>query len=155
YLFDIKGAADYNAGKAKSFGVKAINASTLQITLASPIVYFLYEMSYPTYDVVEQNVSSTANITTDPSKVVGAGPWMLKGGNWKYRSEIDLVPNPYYYGSKNLKLKEIDIPFTGTFATMLAAYKSGQYPLAWLQSADVASYRSQPEFRDTPVLGDF
>jgi ABC-type transport system substrate-binding protein len=155
YLYDIQGAADYNAGKSKSLGVKALDAHTLQVTLAHPIVYFLYEMTYPTYFAVKQTVKVGAALTTDPSLVVGAGPWMLKGGTWKYRSEIDLVPNPHYYGAKNFKLKEIDIPFTGTNETMLAAYKSGQYPISWLPSADVATYRGKPEYHETVVLGDY
>jgi oligopeptide transport system substrate-binding protein len=156
YLYDIKGAADYNAGKSKTFGAVALDASTLQITLTSPIVYFLYEMTYYTYFAVEQNIPVVApTLTTTPSMVVGAGPWMLKNGTWKYRSEISLVPNPYYHGSKNFKLTEIDIPFTGTNTSMLAAYKSGQYPISWLPSADVASYRGTPEFHDTVVLGDY
>ncbi|MDB5075816.1 MAG: extracellular solute-binding protein family 5, partial [Chloroflexi bacterium] len=144
YLYDIKGASDYNAGKAKSFGVKAIDAGTLQITLVHPVVYFLYEMTYPTYFAVEQSVKVGAPLTSTPSMVVGAGPWMVKGGAWNYRSQITLVPNPNYYGSKKFKLTEIDIAFTGTNETMLAAYKSGQYPLAWLPAADVASYRGKP-----------
>ncbi len=155
YMFDIKGAADFNAGKSKTFGAKALDASTLQITLASPIVYFLYEMTYPTYFAVEQKVPVGAPLTTTPSMVVGAGPWMLKGGAWNYRSQISLVPNPYYHGSKNFKLKEIDIPFVGTNEAMLAAYKSGQYPISWLPSADVASYRGKSDFHDTVVLGDY
>ena len=155
YLYDIKGASDYNNGKAKSFGVKALDASTLQITLAHPVVYFLYAMTYPTFFAVKQSVAVGAPLTTTPSLVVGAGPWMLKGGTWNYRSQITLVPNPNYYGAKNFKLKEIDVVFTGTNETMLAAYKSGQYPLAWLPAADVASYRGQPEYHDTPVLGDY
>ena len=155
YLYDIKGAADYNNGKAKSFGVKAIDASTLQITLAHPVVYFLYAMTYDTFFAVKQSVPVGAPLTTTPSMVVGAGPWMLKGGTWNYRSQITLVPNPNYYGAKNFKLKEIDVVFTGTNETMLAAYKSGQYPIAWLPTADVSTYRSQPEFHETPVLGDY
>jgi ABC-type transport system substrate-binding protein len=154
YLYDIKGAADYNAGKSKTLGVTAVDAHTLVINLAHPVVYFLYEMTYPTYFAVKSTLAVGAKITTDPSLFVGAGPWMLKGGTWKYRSEIDLVPNPHYQGSSGYKLKEIDIPFTGTDETMLAAYKSGQYPLAWLPSADVATYRGQPEFHNTVVLGD-
>lgn len=154
YMNDIAGAADYNAGKSKTFGAKALDAHTLQITLAHPIVYFLYEMTYPTYFVVKPTLKVGAPITTTPSLMVGAGPWMLKGGTWNYRSQISLVPNSYYYDAKNFKLKEIDIPFTGTNETMLAAYRSGQYPLAWLPSADVATYRGQPEFHDTAILGD-
>jgi len=155
YMNDIAGAADYNAGKSKTFGAKAIDASTLQITLAHPIVYFLYEMTYATFFAVKQSVAVGAPLTTTPSMVVGAGPWMLKGGTWNYRSQISLVPNPNYYGAKSFKLKEIDMVFTGTNETMLAAYKSGQYPIAWLPSADVASYRSQPEYHETPILGDY
>ncbi|MDB5076340.1 MAG: peptide transporter substrate-binding protein, partial [Chloroflexi bacterium] len=113
------------------------------------------EMTYPTYFAVEQSVKVGAPLTTTPSMVVGAVPWMVKGGTWNYRSQITLVPNPNYYGSKKFKLTEIDIPFTGTNETMLAAYKSGQYPLAWLPAADVASYRGKPEYHATPILGDY
>ena len=154
YLFDIKGAADYAAGKGKTLGLKAIDASTLQITLAHAVVYFPYEMTYNTYLAVKQSVKPGAPLTTTPSLNVGAGPWMIKGGTWNYRSQITLVPNPYYYGAKNFKLKEIDVVFTGTYDTMVAAFKSGQYPIAWLPSADVATFRNKPEFHSTVVLGD-
>ncbi len=155
YLFDILGASDMASGKAKTLkGVKALSADTLQITLAHQAAYFLYALTYPTADVVEPTLSSTANITTDPSKVISSGPWMLKNGTWKYRSEIDVVPNPNYWESSKFKLKEIDVVFTGTEDTMLNAYKSGQYPMAWLPSTQVARYKSTPEYHATPVLGD-
>lgn len=157
YLAAIKGATDFNSGKIKSFsqvGVKALDAQTLQITLAARASYFLYALTYPTGDVVKSNLAIGAKVTTDPSLVVGAGPWMVKNHTWKYRSEITLVPNPYYYGSKNFKIKEQDLFFTSTFESMLAAYKSGQYPMAWLPSADVVTYRGTPQFHDTPTLGD-
>jgi ABC-type transport system substrate-binding protein len=157
YLFDIKGASDFNSGKLKSFsdvGVKALDARTLRITLWHPVVYFLYALTYPTGDVVKKSLPIGANVTSNPALVVGAGPWMLKGHTWRYRSEIDLVPNPYYWEAKRFKLKEIHFVFTGSNETMLAGYRSGQFPLAWLPAADVASYRGKPEFHDTVILGD-
>src|SRR5205823_9461522 len=84
YLFDIKGASDFNSGKLKSFsavGVKALDAKTLRITLWHPVVYFLYALTYNTGDVVKTNVPIVAHgapLATNPSMVVGAGPWMLK-----------------------------------------------------------------------------
>lgn len=157
YLGNIKGANDFNSGKIKSFsqvGVKALGPKTVQITLAAPAVYFLYALTYNTGFIVKNGLPIGAKLATDPSLVVGAGPWMLKNHTWKYRSEIILVPNPYYYGSKNFKIKEQDLYFTGSFDTMLAAYRSGQYPMAWLPSAEVAAYRGTPEFHDTVTLGD-
>ena len=157
YLGDIKGANDYNAGKLKNFadvGVKALDAGTLQITLWHPVVYFLYAMCYPTYYVVKNGTPVGAPFATNPKLDVGAGPWMLKNQTWKYRIEITLVPNPYYYGSKNFKIKEQDVYFTGTSETMLNGYKSGQFPIAWLSSEHLAQYRGTPEYHNTPVLGD-
>jgi ABC-type oligopeptide transport system substrate-binding subunit len=157
YLFNLKGASDFNAGTIKSFsqvGVKALDARTLQITLAAPASYFLYALTYNTGLAVKSNLPIGAKLATDPSLVVGAGPWMIKNHTWKYRSEITLVPNPYYYGAKNFKIKEQDLYFTSTFESMLAAYKSGQYPMAWLPSIDVATYRGTPEFHDVATLGD-
>lgn len=154
YMFDIAGAVDYSNGKSKTFGAKAIDAHTVQITLAHPIVYFLYEMTYPTFFAVEQSVKVGEDITTNAKAVVSSGPWMLKGGTWSYRSQISLVPNPYYHGTSAYKLSEIDIPFTGTEDTMVAAYRSGQYPIAWLPASDVALFSGQSGYYSTPVLGD-
>jgi oligopeptide transport system substrate-binding protein len=154
YMSPIKGADDYAAGKTKTWGVKALDASTLQVTLAHPAVYFLYDLTYPTFYAVEQNIKVGALLTTTPSLVVGAGPWMLKDHTWQYRSKITLVPNPYYWEYSKITLKEIDIVFTGTYNTMLAAYRSGQYPIAWLTSANLATYQSSPDFHSEGQLGD-
>src|SRR6266566_5641926 len=91
YLGAIKGASDYASGKLKSFsdvGIKALDAHTVQFTLAKPVVWFLYALSYTTGLVLKRSVPVGAKLTTNPSLVVGAGPWMLKNHTWKYRSEI-------------------------------------------------------------------
>jgi ABC-type oligopeptide transport system substrate-binding subunit len=155
YLQDIVGAGDVANGKAKAAkGLKAIGTDTVQITLDRPVAYFLYSFTYPTSDVMEQNVAPGANLTTKPELIVGAGPFMIKDGTWKYRQEITLVPNPSYYDAKHIQLKEIDIPFIGTVETAFKAYQSGQYPIAAVPAAYVASYRSKPEFHESPILGD-
>jgi ABC-type transport system substrate-binding protein len=155
YLYDILGASDYNGGKAKALkGVKALDDRTLQITLWHPATYFLYALTYATGDVVKPNLAIGAPVTTDPTLVIGAGPWMVKNHAWKYRTEIDLVPNPYYPGASTFKLTELHLVFTGSIDTNFAAYQSGQYPITALPSSEVAHFRSTPEFHETPVLGD-
>lgn len=157
YLFAIKGASDYASGTLKSFsgvGVKALDAHTLQITLAHPVIWFLYALSYDTGFVLKNGLSSTAKLTTDPSLVIGAGPFMLKNGAWNYRGQITLVPNPHYWEASKIKVKELDLVFTGSVDTSFAGYRSGQFPMTALPVVEVARNRSAPEFRETPVLGD-
>ena len=155
YLADILGAADVAAGKAKAArGLKAIGSDTVEITLDKPVAYFLYSFTYPTSDVMKQNVAPAAKLTTDPTLIVGAGPFMVKNHQWKYRSQITLVPNPYYYNAKRVQLKEIDIPFVGTVETGFKAYQSGQYPIALLPAIQVTRFRGKPEFHSSPTLGD-
>ncbi len=154
YMSPIQGADAYAAGKTKTWGVKAIDASTLQVTLAHPAVYFLYDLTYPTFFVLKAGIPVGAKLTTDPSLVNASGPWMLKDHTWAYRSKITLVPNPNYWEYSKITLKEIDVVFTGTYITMLAAYRSGEYPIAWLTSANLKTYQSAPEFHNVAVLGD-
>ncbi len=154
YMSPIQGADAYAAGKAKTWGVKALDAGTLQVTLVHPAVYFLYDLTYPTFFVLKQGIPVGAKLTTDPSLTISSGAWMIKDHTWKYRSEISLVPNPNYWEYSKITLKEIDIVFTGTYDTMLAAYRSGQYPIAWLTSANLATYKGAPEYHTTSLLGD-
>jgi len=125
----IKDADNYFAGKSKTWGVKAIDASTLQVTLANPAVYFLYDLTYPTFFVLEQSVKVGAPLTTTPSLIVGAGPWEIQNHSWNYRSKITLVPNPYYYEYKSIKLKEIDIVFTAP--TTRCSRPTGAASIPW------------------------
>ena len=60
----------------------------------------------------------------------------------------------YYWEFGKIQLKEIDVVFTGTYDTMLAAYRSGEYPIAWLTSANLDTYRHSPDYHATSVLGD-
>jgi len=154
YMSPILNADAYAAGKAKTWGVKALDASTLQVTLAHPAVYFLYDLTYPTFFVLKSGIPVGAALTTNPSLITSSGAWMLKDHTWNYRSKITLVPNPNYWEYSKITLQEIDVVYTGTYETMLAAYRSGQYPIAWLTSADLATYKNSAQFHSEPQLGD-
>lgn len=155
YLYSIKGAQAYNTGKAKTLSsVKALGTDTVQITLENPVAYFLYAFTYSSANIVKNGLPAGAKLTTTPKLVVGAGPFMLKGGTWNYKNQISLVPNPHYYNRKNIKLTELDIPFIGTTDAGFSAYRSGQYPIAQVPTAEFQRYKSNPEFHNTPVLGD-
>lgn len=155
YLGDILGAPEVVAGKATMCrGLKAIGTRVVQITLARSISYFLFELAQPLGVILKHTVPAQAPLTTDPRLVVGAGPFMLKDGTWQYRRQVTLVPNPYYYNARNIKLKEIDLVFTGSEESAFLAYQAGQFPMAQLPAAEVARYRNTPEFHETASLWD-
>jgi ABC-type transport system substrate-binding protein len=153
YLGAILGAADVAAGRARTCrGVAALGTDTVQITLTKPVRYFLAALSYPTGFVLKSNVPAGARLTTTPSLIVGAGPFMLKGSTWQYRSRMALVPNPFYYAAQRITLKGIDVVLTGSPDAEFTAYRSGQIPMASLPPLQVARYRGSPEYHESPFV---
>jgi len=83
FLFDaIQGAAELEndkTGKVRELsGVKAINDSTLQVTLTHPANYFLAQTALWVYAVVDaRTITANPNWAEPPGQVVGTGPFRL------------------------------------------------------------------------------
>lgn len=98
YLLNIQGVPEYMAGKAKSIsGVKALDASTLSVTLDKARPYFLGNLTVPTSAVMATEVSGAGEATT-VDKVVGTGPYRLT--KLVPDAELDLDANEGYWGGK-------------------------------------------------------
>ncbi len=97
YLGDILGVDEVISGAAASIsGIKVIDDYTLQVTLESPVTYFLEKLSYPVSFVVDkEDVSFGQYWWTDPN---GTGPFKL--WDWSEGSELVLQKNGKYYGEK-------------------------------------------------------
>lgn len=78
YLGDIKGFADRLEGKADEVsGIVVIDENTLQVTLESPVQYFLSKLIYPTSFIVNQDSveADAENWMFDPN---ASGPYTLE-----------------------------------------------------------------------------
>jgi oligopeptide transport system substrate-binding protein len=97
YLNDIVGAGDVLSGKTSRLnGVKVPDSYTLQVTINTPVTYFLEKMAFPTAFVVEKsNVQSGSNWWQHP---IGTGPFKLQ--QWQQDQLVVLQRNPDYYGQK-------------------------------------------------------
>jgi ABC-type transport system substrate-binding protein len=152
FLGHIQGAAAWNAGKAKNLaGVVALDSRTVQFRLDAPVAYLLEALASEDY-VVKDGTPPGAQLATNQSLNVGTGPFMF-GRPWRYRQEMYLVPNPYWYNASKLHLKEVDIPFISTFDVAYREYESGQIPMAQVPSSLLASVRNKPDFHGSPALG--
>ncbi len=150
YLGYIVGATSYK-GKGDVSGLKKIDAHTVQITLTSPIAFFLQTLSYPTGDVVEKGTPIGGLITNNPQKnQVSSGPWKITG--YSYKNSLTFEPNTGFYNYKHMKLKKVVMPFVGDLDTMYQGYESGQYDMTQVPGARNASAKSMPDYHFTPNL---
>lgn len=119
-MYYVAGAESYHTGKLKDFakvGVKAINDSTLQVTLKGKYAYFPSLLAEPVYFPVSQEAKEAAGITN--------GPFQLQS---RSITEIKLVKNPYYYDASSIRLSEVNLlsPLGHKWKNSTEAYVNGQ-----------------------------
>ena len=117
------------------------------ITVDQPTTYFLSSLAYNPAWVLKANTPAGASMLGphDEHNIIASGPFML-GRPWRYRQEIYLVPNPYWYAASTIKLKEIDYRFYSTYDAGFRAYQAGEVSLINLDTASVTSMRNRPDF---------
>lgn len=121
YLDDIVGVKDKLNRKASEVsGVKVIDNFTLEITINTPVSYFLAKLTYPTSFVIDKNnVERGGRTWTD--KPNGTGPYKLT--EYVRGQRIVLSKNNAFYLDPKPQVEEIDfILGGGSFMTM---YENG------------------------------
>jgi oligopeptide transport system substrate-binding protein len=168
YLGLIRGAAEFNAGKAKAVsGLKVVGEHILRITITDPVAYFLETLSFPTADVLDPSVvggkpvgtlvngASVGNYLTDTcAGNQGAGPFTFQCRNRGSKDSFyaagrtptyTLVPNRYYYGRK--PRIQIQLP---EYADGYRAYILGKLDESGLPSAHLRKWKGNPELHRYP-----
>lgn len=138
----VKNAAAFNKGevKAEELGVKALDDSTVEITLENPAGYFLGVLSTSGYypcrkDVVEKYGKDFA---ADAAKNVYNGPYTLT--DWKHASLLTFTKNEQYWNKDIVKLSGLEISVVTDANTALGLYETGELDYAELPSQLVANY---------------
>jgi oligopeptide transport system substrate-binding protein len=129
YLNDIVGASDILTGKSTQLsGVKVLDNYTLQVTLNTPVAYFLEKMAYPTSFVVDKaNVQSGSTWWQHPN---GTGPFKLQ--TWQIDQKLVLQRNGNYYGDK-ARLNQVSFQlFNGD---PMQLYQQGSIDVAYVAPA--------------------
>jgi len=126
-LFDIVNAEAYNQGKITDdslVGVKAQDDFTLEVTLRSPVSYFLplttFEVTYPQRkDIIEKFGSRW----TEPGNIVTNGPFLLS--SWQHDNKIELEPNARFFLGKPV-IEKVEMLMIKEKTTALSMYEQGQ-----------------------------
>ena len=145
-IFDpVKGASDVYDGKAKTVsGVKAVDDSTVQITLDKAFAPFIANLTVPGASIYNRKAGEAAGdkFGIDPKLTVGTGPFIVK--SWTLNSEIVLDKNPNYFKGA-AKLDGVRMKIITDANTAKMSFENGE-----LDVLDLAGSQSQiPYFKQS------
>jgi peptide/nickel transport system substrate-binding protein len=153
-LSDVRGAAEFSAGKAPGVtGFEAPDPLTFRVTLLKPLPYFLELLATPAAAIVPKEVYD------DPRKgylahPVGCGPF--KFSRWERSNFLELSAFGDYYRGRP-KLDRVVIRFIENPATAMEEYKAGG--LEWmdeLTGSETEIARQLPrDYRKGPYLATY
>jgi len=131
YMADVKGYADYTAGKSTEIGFEALDDTTIQITLEKGTAAFPFRLATFVWAVVDPAVLADASIA-DPF-VAGSG-----AGGWQFiefvsGDHITMTPNPNSWEQQSPSISSITwniVDGPDAEATALERYRSGEFASA-------------------------
>ena len=104
FLFDVKGAKEYNEAKITDFNqvsIKAPSPDTFQVELTKPVSFWIYIPTFWVTDPIRKDVvAKFGDKWTDPDKIVTLGSYLLKG--WERESKLSFEKNPNYWDKEKL-----------------------------------------------------
>ncbi|MGH7161856.1 MAG: peptide ABC transporter substrate-binding protein [Planctomycetota bacterium] len=152
-LWDVVNAEEYTRGAvtdAETVGVKALDDSTLRVTLDNAIPYFLDLTSFHTAAPVHRatvarwdaDEVAPPGAWTLPGNIVGNGPFVLEA--WIANDRIRLRKNPRYWNAGSIRLETIDALSIEDTTAALNAFLKGDAdwnPANWPTSVNLALRR--------------
>ncbi|MCW6659375.1 peptide ABC transporter substrate-binding protein [Aerococcaceae bacterium NML191292] len=159
-LYLIEGAEAYNTGdgKPEDVGVKALDDTTLEVTLKTPTAYFLELTSFYTfYPVHQATVEANEDWANDAGdNYVTNGPFSL--AVWNHDVDYQLVKNEHYWDADNVQLSEVNVQMIESEATANAQFQNGDldyigspYQTPSLDAID--TYKEQGQLNIAPLAG--
>ncbi len=129
YFIDcVAGAQDLRTGTTTDFatlGIVALDEKTLQITLVSPVAYFIEICAFGcTMPLREDVVEAAADTwTLDPATLISNGPMVMT--EWVHDDHITMAPNDKYYGRADITLDTLTWKLMDDENAQYAAWQSG------------------------------
>ncbi|ERI89586.1 ABC transporter, substrate-binding protein, family 5 [Clostridiales bacterium oral taxon 876 str. F0540] len=110
FLFPIKGAEAYNAGKGKKedVGIKAVDDKTLEFTLNQPTPYFLLLTNYKTFLPQREDFVTKYGdkYGTELETLPVNGPFKIT--EWVHQNKVTLEKNDKYWDKDKVKLSKVN-----------------------------------------------
>lgn len=147
FLYDIKGAQEFNSGKIKDenkVGIHVVDDWTLKVTLKKPIVFFPAITTFMvTYPLRKDIVKKYGDRWTDPQNMITCGPFVLK--EWWHEYRLRLTPNPFYGGTPKPSINQLTIFLISDPSTVLSLYEMDKLDIALPPPIALPKYKNHPD----------
>ena len=126
-LYPIKNGEAYNSGEAKAddVGVKAVDDSTLVVTLEQPTPYFLKLLAFHAFYPVNEQVAKTHQYWASKGEtIVGNGPYKVT--EWRHNGYINFAKNENYWDANSVVTDVMNWPISESQSTRLTLVEGGE-----------------------------
>ncbi len=152
-LLSIKGASDYQKGKAEKIaGLKAVDDFTLEITLSEIDTDFLYKLaSLPVYPCDKEFCESLDSIfCSTPTTTLYNGPYYVKESS---AAETILERTPDYSSNIQIGNKTIVLYSTGVADTLISRFNDGNYDLVLTPDTEIITDKKAVSSSPSSIWG--
>ena len=152
YMFEV--VKGYGTDNKDDLAVKALDDTTLEVTLANAVSYWDELLAFPTYFPVREDVVANEGWATESGTYICNGPYTMSA--WEHNSVITLTKNENFYNAANVSLKELKCFLSDDATNMLTNFKNG----AWLliddvPSAEIPNLKGDSEFVIAGQIGTY
>ncbi|MEG2420042.1 MAG: peptide ABC transporter substrate-binding protein [Oscillospiraceae bacterium] len=142
---------EYGEGTAAAdtVGVKAVDEKTLEVKIKTPTPYFVRLTTLTMYfPLCEAFVTAQGdNYGVKAENMIYSGPYTITSYDPVVGST--LAKNDKYWDAASVAIPNVNVKIIKDQASALNAYKAGELSKVILSSADVASFKTDPEFKTT------
>lgn len=146
-MADIKGADEAATGKGSldDVGVKAIDATTLEVTLKHAAPYFADLMTFPTFFPQNQKFveAQGEKYALEADTNLYNGPFVMT--EWVHGTSYQLKKNDQYWDAKSVKLDTVNNQVVKDSATDVNLYKTGKADIVPLTSEHIDAFKDKAD----------
>lgn len=140
----IENATQIMAGKAdvSALGVRAIDDTTLEVTLTQPVPWFTTMLAWPTLFPVPQHViKKYGDAWSKPEHMVYNGAFVLD--KWVVNEKIVARKNPHYWDAQHTVLQQVDYLALDNAVTGYNRYRAGEVDLTWVPAQQIPAIQKE------------
>ncbi|MGH3103772.1 MAG: peptide ABC transporter substrate-binding protein [Gaiellaceae bacterium] len=160
-FYGIVGALEYNGCKkncealADKMGVKAVDDTTLEVTLTTAQPWFIQQVAHHSFLAVHQaTVEQFKAKWTEAANIVTNGPFSLEA--WEHDSSIDLVKNDEWREADSVSLTRVNGRMITDGTTAVQAFEAGEIDVNEnLPTEEIPRLKEEPTYAQYPGLGTY
>jgi oligopeptide transport system substrate-binding protein len=137
-LYPIQGAREFAGGHAADVtGLRAVDDSTVSITLGQALAVFPKLLAMPVAAIVPESVGT--DFSEHP---IGTGPWRFV--QWKHDDYVRLARNPAYFDGPP-KAESLEARIIPEPSTAVAEFESGNVDLLYVPESETQQWQQTDE----------